>query len=83
MNKEEVVQNIKDNYKYLEKSIVNQLNLKVDNHYLTAGHNSEKIWLNLFRQIPCTMCAGAIVLSRIDKVYIGTMDPKSGACGSV
>ena len=51
MNKEEVVQNIKDNYKYLEKSIVNQLNLKVDNHYLTAGHNSEKIWLNLFRQI--------------------------------
>lgn len=32
---------------------------------------------------PCTMCAGAIVLSRIDKVYIGTMDPKSGACGSV
>ena len=29
------------------------------------------------------MCAGAIVLSRIDKVYIGTMDPKSGACGSV
>ena len=49
MNKEEVVQNIKDNYKYLEKSIVNQLNLKVDNHYLTAGHNSEKIWLNLFR----------------------------------
>ncbi len=32
---------------------------------------------------PCTMCAGAIVLSRIDKVYIGTMDPKSGVCGSV
>lgn len=32
---------------------------------------------------PCSMCAGAIVWSRIEKLYIGTMDPKSGACGSV
>ncbi|MEA4922333.1 MAG: tRNA adenosine(34) deaminase TadA [Eubacteriaceae bacterium] len=32
---------------------------------------------------PCSMCAGAIVWSRISKIYIGTMDPKAGACGSV
>ena len=32
---------------------------------------------------PCSMCAGAIVWSRIEKLYIGTMDPKAGACGSV
>ena len=32
---------------------------------------------------PCSMCAGAIVLSRIDKLYIGTADPKSGACISL
>lgn len=32
---------------------------------------------------PCSMCAGAIVWARIQKLYIGTMDPKSGACGSV
>ncbi len=32
---------------------------------------------------PCTMCAGAIINSRIKKVIIGTMDPKSGACGSI
>jgi tRNA(adenine34) deaminase len=32
---------------------------------------------------PCSMCAGAIVWARIDKVIIGTMDPKAGACGSV
>lgn len=32
---------------------------------------------------PCSMCAGAIVWARIEKLYIGTMDPKSGACGSV
>lgn len=32
---------------------------------------------------PCSMCAGAIVWARIDKLYIGTMDPKAGGCGSV
>ena len=32
---------------------------------------------------PCTMCAGAIINSRIKKVYIGTEDPKTGACGSI
>ena len=32
---------------------------------------------------PCSMCAGAIVWARIEKLYIGTMDPKAGACGSV
>ncbi|WP_186429460.1 nucleoside deaminase [Clostridium sp. BSD9I1] len=32
---------------------------------------------------PCPMCAGAIYQSRINKVYIGTFDPISGACGSV
>lgn len=32
---------------------------------------------------PCAMCAGALVQSRVGKVYIGSMDPKAGACGSV
>ena len=32
---------------------------------------------------PCSMCAGAIINSRIKKVYIGTKDPKAGACGSI
>lgn len=32
---------------------------------------------------PCSMCAGAIVWARIEKLIIGTMDPKAGACGSV
>ncbi|MBQ3389749.1 MAG: tRNA adenosine(34) deaminase TadA [Firmicutes bacterium] len=32
---------------------------------------------------PCPMCAGAIMLSRIRKLYIGTADPKAGACGSL
>lgn len=32
---------------------------------------------------PCMMCAGALILSRIKKVYIGAIDPKAGAVVSV
>lgn len=32
---------------------------------------------------PCSMCAGAIINSRIKKIYIGTLDEKTGAAGSV
>jgi tRNA(adenine34) deaminase len=32
---------------------------------------------------PCIMCAGAIVLGRIDRVVFGAPDPKAGAFGSV
>ena len=32
---------------------------------------------------PCSMCAGAIINSRIKKIYIGTLDKKTGAAGSV
>ena len=32
---------------------------------------------------PCMMCMGAIINSRIKKIYIGTLDTKAGACTSV
>ncbi len=32
---------------------------------------------------PCPMCAGAIVLARIKRLFFGCFDPKSGACGSL
>ncbi len=32
---------------------------------------------------PCAMCAGAIVLARIDRVVFGAWDPKAGMAGSV
>ena len=32
---------------------------------------------------PCAMCAGAIVLSRIERVVFGARDPKAGMCGSL
>lgn len=32
---------------------------------------------------PCTMCAGAIIQSRVKRLVIGALDPKAGAAGSV
>ena len=32
---------------------------------------------------PCPMCAGALVLSRMDRLVYGCSDPKAGACGSL
>jgi tRNA(adenine34) deaminase len=32
---------------------------------------------------PCTMCAGAAVLSRVRRVVFGAFDPKAGAVGSL
>ncbi len=32
---------------------------------------------------PCSMCAGALVLARLDRVCFGASDPKAGACGSI
>lgn len=32
---------------------------------------------------PCSMCAGAIINSRIKKIYIGALDEKTGAAGSI
>jgi tRNA(adenine34) deaminase len=32
---------------------------------------------------PCTMCAGALVLARVDRLVYGAADPKAGAVGSL
>lgn len=32
---------------------------------------------------PCTMCAGAVVLARVDRLVFGADDPKAGAVGSL
>ena len=32
---------------------------------------------------PCPMCAGAVIMSRIEKVFFGAREPKTGSCGSV
>mgnify|MGYP000023745205 FL=1 len=32
---------------------------------------------------PCTMCAGAILLARLERVVLGAWEPRTGAAGSV
>lgn len=32
---------------------------------------------------PCTMCAGALVLARVDRLVFGAWDPRAGAAGSL
>lgn len=32
---------------------------------------------------PCAMCAGAIILARIDEIHYGAPDPKAGCCGTL
>ncbi len=32
---------------------------------------------------PCTMCAGALVLARVDRVVFGAWEPRTGAVGSL
>jgi len=32
---------------------------------------------------PCTMCAGAVVLARVERLLLGAWDPRFGAAGSL
>ena len=51
-----------------------------------AEYLSSKILLGCTMYVtlePCSMCAGAIVLAKLEALYFGAYDNKSGACGSV
>ena len=61
---------------HAEISAINKASKKLDSWRLSGC----EMYVTLE---PCTMCAGAIIQSRIKKLYIGTMDEKAGACGSV
>jgi len=55
---------------------------------ISAAANALKSWhledCSIYVTLePCAMCAGAIVLARIKRLVFGTLDPKSGACGSL
>jgi tRNA(adenine34) deaminase len=32
---------------------------------------------------PCAMCAGALVLAKVQRLVFGAADPKTGMCGSL
>ena len=66
----------KDTTKHAEIMAIEKASKKLDSWRLTGC----EMYVTLE---PCTMCAGALIQSRIDKVYIGTMDYKTGACGSI
>ncbi len=51
-----------------------------------AEYLSSKVLLGCTMYVtlePCPMCAGAIVLSKLEALYFGAYDNKSGSCGSV
>lgn len=51
-----------------------------------AEYLSSKVLLGCTMYVtlePCSMCAGAIVLAKLEALYFGAYDNKSGACGSV
>ncbi len=55
---------------------------------ITAAANTLENWrLNectiYVTKEPCTMCAGAIINSRIKRLVFGSYDNKKGACGSL
>jgi tRNA(adenine34) deaminase len=51
-----------------------------------AEYLSSKVLLGCTMYVtlePCPMCAGAIVLAKLEALYFGAFDNKSGSCGSV
>ena len=66
----------KDTIKHAEIIAIEKASKKLDSWRL----NDCEMYVTLE---PCSMCAGAIINSRIKKIYIGTLDEKTGAVGSV
>lgn len=66
----------KDSTMHAEISAIRKANKKLEAWRL----NDCEMYVTLE---PCPMCAGAIINSRIKKIYIGALDEKNGACGSV
>ncbi len=66
----------KDTTKHAEIIAIQKASKKLDSWRLTDC----EMYVTLE---PCAMCAGALIQSRIKKVYIGAMDDKTGACGTV
>lgn len=66
----------KDTTKHAEILAIQKASKKLDGWRL----NDCEMYVTLE---PCSMCAGALIQARIRKVYIGAMDSKTGACGSV
>lgn len=53
-----------------------------DAHALTSERHLQGTTLYVTME-PCAMCAGAIILARLDRVVFGAWDEKAGMAGSV
>ena len=67
---------LKNTIAHAEMLAIEKASKKLKNWRLTGC----TIYVNLE---PCPMCAGAMILSRVERLVFGAYDPKSGACGSV
>ena len=66
----------KDPTAHAELLAIRRAALKIRNERLTG--------CTLYATLePCAMCAGAIVLARLDRVVFGAREPKTGAAGSI
>lgn len=66
----------KDNVLYhAEIIVINDALKKLNTRYLTDC----ELYVTLE---PCAMCTGAIIHTKIKRIYIGAMDEKEGYCGS-
>jgi len=71
-----LTETLKDATAHAEVMAITAASEKLGSRYLTGT----TIYVTLE---PCPMCAGAIVLARIDRLVFGAYDPKAGACGTL
>jgi tRNA(adenine34) deaminase len=71
-----MVETLKDSTAHAEIMAIKDASKNIDNWRLSGC----EMYVTLE---PCSMCAGAISLARIRKLYIGAADTDAGACGSV
>ena len=67
---------LKDPTAHAEMIAITQAAAALENWRLTGA----TIYVTLE---PCAMCAGAMVLARLDRLVYGADDPKAGACGTL
>jgi tRNA(adenine34) deaminase len=70
------VEMLKDATAHAEHLVVQRASKHLNNWRL----NGVSIYVTLE---PCSMCVGAMILSRVEKLYFGAKDPRQGAAGSI
>ena len=70
------MEELRDATKHAEIQAIQEASRKLDNWRLDGA----ALFVTLE---PCSMCIGAILLSRIEELYFGCYDPRQGAVGSL